>query len=75
VTAGNRHRHRHRFLSLDINRACGRTTVFGGARLTLSNQQRKPSLKLGTSDEFGTVILLLSNKGVQPVGSQCLTQG
>jgi hypothetical protein len=35
----------------------------------LSNQQRKPSLKLGTSEEFGTIILLLSNKGVQPVRS------
>ena len=36
---------------------------------TLSNQQRKPSFKFGTSDEFGSVILLLSNKGVQLAGS------
>jgi hypothetical protein len=35
----------------------------------LSDQERKPSLKLGTSGEFGTIILLLSNKGLQPVGS------
>ena len=41
---------------------------------TLSNKQRKPSLKFGTSDKFGSVILLLSNKGVQPAGSQSLTQ-
>jgi hypothetical protein len=41
----------------------------------LSNQQRKPSFKFGTGDEFGSVILLLSNKGIQLVGSQCLTQG
>jgi hypothetical protein len=41
----------------------------------LSNQQRKPSFKFGTSDEFGSVILLLSNKVVQLVGSECLTQG
>jgi len=33
-------------------------------RTTLSTQQRKTSLKLGTSDEFGTVLLLLSNKRV-----------
>ena len=33
----------------------------------LSNQQRKASFKLGTSDEFGSVILLLSNKGAQLV--------
>jgi hypothetical protein len=41
----------------------------------LSNQQRKPSFKLRTSDKFGSVILLLSNKVVQLAGSQCLTQG
>jgi hypothetical protein len=41
----------------------------------LSNQQRKPAFKFGTSDEFGSDILLLSNKGVQLAGSQCLTQG
>jgi hypothetical protein len=40
----------------------------------LGNQQRERSLKFGTSDEFGSVILLLSNKGVQLAGSQCLTQ-
>jgi hypothetical protein len=50
-------------------------TTLRSAYATLSNQQRKPSFKFGTSDEFGSVILLLSNKGVQPVGSQCLTQG
>jgi hypothetical protein len=43
-------------------------------RTTLSDQKRKPSLKLGTGYELGTVILLLLNKGVQPIGSQCLTQ-
>jgi hypothetical protein len=48
---------------------------FRGECATLSNQQRKPSFKFGTSDEFGSVILLLSNKGVQLVGSQCLPQG
>jgi hypothetical protein len=42
---------------------------------TLRNQQRKPSFKFGTGDEFGSVILLLSNKGIQLVGRQCLTQG
>jgi hypothetical protein len=31
---------------------------------TLSNQQRKPSFKFGTSDEFGSDILLLSNKSI-----------
>jgi hypothetical protein len=41
---------------------------------TLGNKQRKPSFKFGTSEEFGSVILLLSNKVVQPVGSQSLTQ-
>jgi hypothetical protein len=41
----------------------------------LSNQQRKPSLKFGTSDELGSAILLLSNEGVQLPGRQCLTQG
>jgi hypothetical protein len=41
---------------------------------TLGNEQRKPSFKFGTSEEFGSVILLLSNKVVQPVGSQSLTQ-
>jgi hypothetical protein len=40
----------------------------------LGNKQRKPSFKFGTSEEFGSVILLLSNKVVQPVGSQSLTQ-
>src|SRR5262249_43393468 len=37
---------------------------FRGEQTTLSNQQRKPSLKLGTSDEFGTVFLLLANKDI-----------
>src|SRR5262249_7059718 len=41
---------------------------------TLSNQQRKPSFKFGASDEFGSAILLLSNKVVQLMGSQCLPQ-
>jgi hypothetical protein len=41
---------------------------------TLGNEQRKPSFKFGTSEELGSVILLLSNKVVQPVGSQSLTQ-
>ena len=42
---------------------------------TLSNQQRKPSLKFGTVGQFGTVILLLSNPIIQPIGGQCFTQG
>jgi hypothetical protein len=42
---------------------------------TLSYQQGKPSLKFGTSDELGSIILLLSNEGVQLAGRQCLTQG
>jgi hypothetical protein len=41
---------------------------------TSSDQQRKSSFEFGTSDEFGSVILLLSNKGVQLAGSQCLAQ-
>ena len=41
----------------------------------MSDQESKPSLKFGTGGEFGTLILLLLNKGVQSVGSQCLTQG
>jgi hypothetical protein len=49
-------------------------TMLRNQYATLSNKQRKPSLKLGTSDKFGSVILLLSNKGVQPAGSQSLTQ-
>src|SRR5262249_5969740 len=52
----------------------GRTTLCN-QYATLSNEQRKPSFKFGTSDEFGSVILLLSNKDVQLAGSQSLTQG
>src|SRR5262245_18969349 len=48
---------------------------FRGDQTTSSYQQRKPSLKFGTSGKFGTVILLLSKPSVQPVGSQRLTQG
>ena len=50
-------------------------TMLRNKHTTLSNQQRKPSFKFGTSDEFGSVILLLSNKDVQLAGSQSLTQG
>jgi hypothetical protein len=50
-------------------------TILRNKYATLSYQQRKPSFKFGTSDEFGSVILLLSNKGVQLAGSQSLTQG
>jgi uncharacterized protein YceH (UPF0502 family) len=32
-------------------------TMLGNECATLSNQQRKPSFKFGTSDEFGSVIL------------------
>jgi hypothetical protein len=39
----------------------------------LSDEQRKPSFKFGTSDEFGSVVLLLSNKDVQLARSQSLT--
>jgi hypothetical protein len=42
---------------------------------TLSYQQGKPSLKFGSSDKLGSLILLLSNEGVQLAGRQCLTQG
>jgi len=47
-------------------------TMLRNKYATLSNQQREPSFKFGTSGEFGSVILLLSNKGIQLVGSQCL---
>jgi hypothetical protein len=50
-------------------------TLLRKKHATLRNQQREPSLKFGTSDEFGSVILLLSNKDVQLAGSQSLTQG
>jgi hypothetical protein len=50
-------------------------TMLRNKYATLSNQQRKPSFKFGASDEFGSVILLLSNKDVQLAGSQSLTQG
>ena len=50
-------------------------TILRHKYATLSYQQRKPSFKFGTSDEFGSVILLLSNKDVQLAGSQSLTQG
>jgi hypothetical protein len=49
-------------------------TMLRNQYATLGNKQRKPSFKFGTSEEFGSVILLLSNKVVQPVGSQSLTQ-
>jgi hypothetical protein len=42
---------------------------------TLSYQQDKPSLKFGTSDKLGSLILLLPNEGVQLAGRQCLSQG
>jgi hypothetical protein len=42
---------------------------------TLSYQQGKPSLKFGTSDKLGSLILLFSNKDVQLAGRQGLTQG
>jgi hypothetical protein len=50
-------------------------TLLRNEYATLSNQQRKPSFEFGTSDEFGSIILLLSNKDIQLAGSQCLTQG
>jgi hypothetical protein len=49
-------------------------TMLPNQYATLGNKQRKPSLKFGTSDKFGSVILLLSNKVVQTVRSQSLTQ-
>jgi hypothetical protein len=39
-------------------------TMLRNQHATLSNQQRKPSFKFGTSDEFGSDILLLSNKSI-----------
>jgi hypothetical protein len=49
-------------------------TMLRNQHAILGNKQRKPSFKFGTSDKFGSVILLLSDKVVQPVGSQSLTQ-
>ncbi len=73
--------HREAVLNSDPTSLGGHIMLLDGQTMlrnqyaTLSNQQRKPSFKFGTSDEFGSVILLLSNKGVQLAGSQCLTQG
>ena len=50
-------------------------TMLRNQHATLSDQQRKPSFKFGTSDEFSSVSLLLLNKDVQLAGSQCVTQG
>jgi hypothetical protein len=39
-------------------------TILRNKYATLSYQQRKPSFKFGTCDEFGSILLLLSNKDV-----------
>jgi len=48
-------------------------TMLRNQYAALSDEQRKPSFKFGTSDEFGSVVLLLSNKDVQLARSQSLT--
>jgi hypothetical protein len=48
-------------------------TMLRNQYAALSDEQRKPSFKFGTSDEFGSIVLLLSNKDVQLARSQSLT--
>ena len=50
--------------------ALASTPSLGCDQKALCDKQRKASLKLRTSSEFSTFILLLSNKCVQPVGSE-----